>query len=126
MSDYVDYFVQQLGGEYSENAYYSLVEMDDALVPDLIAAYYAATKLRVKITIVEIVGEHRRKEDILFLIEAATNENASIWQAALDGLVKIGSETSVTALKELMLRTDDHNKQEWIEEAIQQIVHGLD
>lgn len=121
MSDFVDYYVQKLGGKDSENAYFSLIGMDDALVPELIARYDEIASNSIKAEIIDIVGEHHRKEDIPFLVEAVENENAFIWQAALDGLVKIGSERCVSALKELLLQTHDHNKQEWIEEAIEQI-----
>ena len=54
--------IAQLKIADADNAYHDLLEIDAALVPELIGAYHAESDSRIRVKLVEIIGEHRRGE----------------------------------------------------------------
>ena len=119
-------YVEQLRGSDSENAYHSLIEADDAVVPLLIKAFRATRDTSVRADLVDIIWQHRIPTTVDFLSEALDDPASQVWQAALDGLVSMGGESAVRALElaRKQARSGDETEQEraeWIEEAIGQI-----
>jgi len=115
-------YINQLRTSDADDAFHHLLEIDTALVPQLIAAYQLEGDPHIRIMLIEIIGEHRRLDDIGFLAKALQSNNPDLWKAALDALVKIDQPASVLALIDARNKLQAHSpKIEWIDEAIQQI-----
>lgn len=125
MKEIIAHYVQQLGSTEFDQAYHALIEVDDSLVPELINAYEIDPKLKVRKALIEIIGEHRRVEDVEFLGQILHSENSNLWKAALDALVKINHQICIHTLLEaneaIQIIESDSDKLDWINEAIQQL-----
>jgi len=118
----IAFSIEQLRTANSDDAHHHLLEIDAALVPQLITAYQLEGDPHIRIMLIEIIGEYRRLDDIGFLAEALQSNNPDLWKAALDALVKIDQPASVLALIDARNKLQAHSpKIEWIDEAIQQI-----
>ncbi|HMO16101.1 MAG TPA: HEAT repeat domain-containing protein [Pirellulaceae bacterium] len=105
-----------------ENAYHTLIESHDAIVPQLIEHYTNANDGELRARIVEVIWQHRVPTTVSFLASALNDEHPEVWKQAIDGLVTIGGDHSVGALKTLLgqIKYDDA-RSPWIAEAIDQI-----
>lgn len=116
------FLTEQLRTADADNAYHHLFEIDAAFVPELIAAYHREGDHRIRVMLVEIIGEHRRTEDITFFADLLQSNSVDLWQAALDAFVKIGQPACVQALTDERNKLkEDSRKIAWIDEAIQQL-----
>jgi len=113
-----------------EDAFFPLIEAEDAVVPILIEACRAEHDPDVRAALVEIIWQHRIPETIEFLSQALTDDVPEVWENALDGLVALGGKAAIEALKSARDRISVHgrataDKVEWIDEAVCQIREGL-
>lgn len=110
-----------------ENAYHTLIEADDDIVPTLIDEFRDATNGERRGKILEIIWQHRIPDTIAFLTSTLDDEHRDVWKEALDGLVTIGGNESRNALNDCLGRiAPDDERAIWIAEAIDQIqTHGL-
>jgi HEAT repeat protein len=118
MNKLIGYYVQQLRDKDNENAYHRLLEIDEALVPDLIEAYHTTNNIYIREQLIEIIGEHRRPADVEFLASALKSYTERIWKTALDALVKLGSQQCVDVLIEQRSKLQKPGRIEWVDEAI--------
>jgi hypothetical protein len=133
MTDWHEYaaiYLERLRGPDSENAYHSLIEADDAIIPILIDAYRAEQDFEIRSDLVEIIWQHRLPNTIGFLSEAIDDPAPDVWKSALDGLVAIGGMPTIAVLESAKQRLGfgsqkERTKVQWIDEAIQQIVEKL-
>jgi HEAT repeat protein len=129
MSDPIQEYLQQLHQPQHDNAFFSLIEADDAVVPQLIEAYQSHTDSHFRATLTEIIWQHRLPSSLEFLVQALHDEHDEVWKAALDGIVGIGGDASLAILIQqqdrLQSEPDPTNiRLRWIEEAIQQLTHA--
>ena len=125
MNERIAYYVQQLQSDDADNAYHSLLEIDDVLIPDLIRAYYNTGNMRVRVQILKIIGEHRRQHDIEFFVTALGSNIEEIWKTALDGLVKIGTQQCIEVITDERKQMWSRDRHAWYDEAINQILDRL-
>ncbi len=123
---YAAYYIKRLDGPDSENAYHSLIEANDAIVPFLIEAFRNEQNPAIRSALVEIIWHHRLPETVEFLSEALGDSAAEVWKSALDGLVALGGQPALRVLKSAkqQIRSDrqaETTRAEWINEAIRQI-----
>jgi hypothetical protein len=123
MDKMIAYYVQRLKDH--EDAYYSLLDIDESLLPDLINAYANTTDEKVRSEIIDIVGEHRRSDDIDFVATGLQSTMEEIWKSSLDALVKIGSKRCIEVLVRAKSATQSQERHEWYDEAIQQLEDHL-
>lgn len=112
-----------------EDAFFPLIEAEDAVVPVLIEAFRSEQDAGVRADLVEIIGQHRLPETVEFLAEALADSVPSVWKEALDGLVALGGTAAIEALESARDRILSHGQKgtvqiDWIDEAIQQIRQG--
>ncbi len=86
-------------GADAENAYFSLIEANPVVVPILIGAFAQDENHEIRAKIAKCIWLHRRPVDIGFLSELLYDSDKAVWQEALDGLVTIGGNEAVQALK---------------------------
>jgi hypothetical protein len=95
---YVSEYLKQLR-DNAQNAWFSLVEVDDSAIPLLIDAYHFESNLAVKETLVEIIWQHRNPVVLDFLGEVLQHEDARLWKMALDGTVAINDRGGISVLE---------------------------
>ena len=82
--------VSQLVGELcggEENAYHTLLEADDDVVPSLMQHCATDPDGEHRARIIEVIWQHRLSTSISFLASALNDEHPEVWKQALDGLV---------------------------------------
>jgi len=117
----VFHYIQRLAGPDGEDAYHSLVEANDAIVPFLIEAFRAERSPAIRAELVEIVWQHRLPETVGFLAEALDDPAPEVWKSALDGLVTLAGQAAISILVSAKQRTQGGEKADWIDEALEQI-----
>ena len=125
LKSYVADYTAQLNGPNGEDAFFSLIELDDAAVPVLIEAFHSERNTSVRTDLVEAIWQHRLPDTIRFLSETLDDPVPEVWQKALDGLVALGGQEAITALEAAKPIVSHHRdgavRTEWIDEAIEQI-----
>ncbi len=76
----------------------------------------------IRATLVEIIWQRRKPESVPFLGQMLTDPGKKVWKAAIDGLVTLGTEDALVALKTTRAKVSS-NEIEYIDEAIDQIEH---
>lgn len=125
-NEYTAYYIKRLRGPDSDDAYHSLIEAGNAIVPILIDAYRTEQDSVIRSELVKVVSQHQLPEVIDLLSEAIDDPAPEIWKSALDGLVATGGQLAIRVLESARQRLQpsdrkEHTKAEWIDEAIQQI-----
>ena len=121
--------LQRLRESDYDDAYHSLIEADQAVIPLLIDAYRVEPHSATRATLVEIIWQHRAAETIHFLSEALDDNHPEVWKSALDGFVALDSPAAVQVLESVKERARARSQAKsdqiaWIDEAIEQIRHG--
>jgi hypothetical protein len=84
----------------------------------------------VKRRLAQVISENRSFEALPLLVELLRDDDAEIWKTALDGLVTLGEDPAArTRALEILAEekaSADPEKQEWIEEAQNQITGAVD
>lgn len=124
--EYAAFYIERLRGPESEDAYHSLIEADNSIIPILIDAFRTEQDSEIRSDLVAVIWQHRVPETTDFLIEATNDPAPEVWKSALDGLVAIGGQDAIQALELARERLHpdsrkEYTKEEWIDEAIQQI-----
>ncbi len=125
LEELVDYYVQRLSGPEAENAWHSLVEEGPAALTYLLNFFASTKDKELQIRLIQIVCQYRSEKAIPFLEKQLHHPVPEIWKTALDGLVMIGTKTSLELLAAASLKAPAERR-EWIQEAMQQIHEGLD
>jgi HEAT repeat protein len=125
-NEYAAYYIKQLRGPDSDDAYHSLIEADNAIIPILIGAFRAEQDSTIRSKLVKILWQHRLPEVTDFLSEATDDPAPEVWKSALDGLVAIGGQPAIQVLESARQHLQPGSRKErtrakWIDEAIQQI-----
>jgi len=120
LQEHVDHYVAQLSGPNAFSARHSLIQAGPAALPVVVEAFSSSRDPHVKVSLVQLVSEYRSGDAVPFLQTALSDSNADIWQAALDGLVILGSRAALDALRAARsaARTEQRS---WIHDAIVQI-----
>jgi hypothetical protein len=74
----------------------------------------------VRAYLVEVIWQHRRPESIPFLAQILSDPSKKVWKVALDGLVVIGTDDALVALKSARASVSS-DELEYIDEAIDQL-----
>ena len=105
-----------------ENAFHTLIEADDDIIPALIEQFADADDGKCRARVVEVIWQHRLPSTVPFLASAMNDEHPDVWKQAIDGLVTIGGPRSLGVLNDCLVRTGtDSERSHWITEAIDQI-----
>jgi HEAT repeat protein len=120
-SEMASYYIQRLTGPDGEDAYHSLVEADDAVVPLLIEASRVERNSAIRAELVEIIWQHRLPETVRFLAEALDDPAPEVWKSALDGLVALGGPSAIRVLESAKQKAFPRDRADWIDEALQQL-----
>jgi len=123
------YYIDRIRAAGASDAFHSLIEAEDAVVPLLIEAFRAERDAGVRADLVEIIWQHRMPETVTFLSEALTDDVPEVWKSALDGLVTLGGADALGVLESARDRVASRGREgavqtDWIEEAVQQIRGG--
>ena len=119
-------YLQQLHQPDHDDAFFSLIEADNAIVPRLVEAYQSETDPRIRAMLIEIIWQHRLPSSLEFLTQALHDDHPEVWKAALDGIVGIGGDASLAIRVQqkdwLQAHPEPSNlRLRWIEEALQQL-----
>jgi hypothetical protein len=109
--------------ETPEDAWHSredLESLDFQALPILQQYAVSEKDEDIRATLVEIIGHHRRPESISFLAQRLGDASQKVWKAALDGLVTLGADDALAALKAARASASVEQL-EYIDEAIDQI-----
>lgn len=126
MSEPLQEYLRQLHQPNHADAFFRLIEADDALVPRLIEAYHAEDNPQVRATLIDIIWQHRLPSSLNFLAQALHDEHPEVWKVALDGIVGIGGDAALALLMQHrdQLQSNPGSSDvrlRWIEEALQQL-----
>jgi hypothetical protein len=126
LRQFAAHYIEQLRGPDAQDAFFSLIEADAAVVPLLIDAFKIEQDAGMRAALVEVIWQHRLPETISFLSEALADSDAAVWKEALDGLVALAGTAAIEALESARDRILPHDPKgtvqvDWIDEAIQQI-----
>jgi hypothetical protein len=129
LDSYAAYYLERLKGPESEDAYHSLIEAEDGIVPLLVTAFGTEANPGIRAMLVKIIWQHRIPETVEFLSEALNDSHPEVWKNALDGFVAIGGPLAILLLESARQRMQSAGQREpvrmeWIEETIQQIRTG--
>src|SRR2546425_1035340 len=97
LDSYSAYYLDRLKGSDWEDAYHSLIEADDAIVPILIKAYRTEAEPTVRATLVEIIWQHRVPETVEFLSEALADNHPEVWKS--NSTVTLGGPAAILILE---------------------------
>ena len=103
LAERVAYYIERLRGG-DDDAWYRLVEAEDAAVPLLIHAACAETDAEVRAELVEIIGQHRLASTVGFLAQCLEDRDIEVRQQAIDGLLAISSADARRALQTALER----------------------
>ena len=118
-------------GPRAEDAYHSLVELDDSYLPELMEAFKQEPRPQIQAVLVEIIWQHRSAETLPFLQELLGHYHSDVWKTALDGIVAINHPQGIQILADERARLQAFNNKtarerlEWIDEAYEQLQDGL-
>jgi HEAT repeat protein len=97
-----------------------LDELDSQALPILQQYAVSEQDEDVRAILVEAVWQYRRPESIPFLAQMLNDPSKNVWKAAIDGLVTLGTDDALLALK--TAKASASAKQfEYIDEAIDQL-----
>ena len=126
IEEIVKFNIPRLLGPEGESSYHNLIELPPEAVHILLNEYENETNPELRGAIVEVIWQFRDPGLIDILSEALSEEDQSIWEHAIDGLVNIGGERSKHALELSLAKETSKVKKEWITEAIDQINSQFD
>ncbi len=132
MSEEVVYYLERLRtGPRAEDAWHSLVELDDSYLPELMEAFKQEQSPKIQAVLVEVSWQHRSSETLPFLQELLRHYHSEVWKTALDGIVAINHPQGIKILGDERARLQALNDKtarerlEWIDEAYEQLQDGL-
>lgn len=136
MNDELVYYLEKLRRTKSEDAFFSLLHLDEKYIPLLITAYRSEKDPSIQALLVEIIWQHRSIKFLNFLGEVLEHANMKVWQCALDGIAALPHESGLSILQRERQRLldpmndkdDPDNSKErikWIDEAVEQIRREL-
>ncbi|NTV80622.1 MAG: HEAT repeat domain-containing protein [Candidatus Aminicenantes bacterium] len=99
-----------------------LEDLDAQTLPILLEYAMSEQDEDVRAYLVEVIWEYRRPEFIPFLAKMLNDPSKKVWKTALDGLVCIGTDETLTALKTARASAPV-DQLEYIDEAINQLEH---
>jgi HEAT repeat protein len=100
----VERLILALRGRGEESAACALGAMGPTVVPALRAEFSSSAKPSVRRTIVEIIGEFRRAEDLPFFAAALLDDDERVWQAAIDAVVSQPSPEALALTRAVLDR----------------------
>jgi hypothetical protein len=126
LQDAVGYYLERArSGDDRGGAFFGLIELNQAVLPFLEAAYRSERDGAIRALLVEVIWQHRQHTVVPFLFEALKDSDEETWMQALDGLVALASPDVRDGL-ESAIRLAAHEKQrEWFQEALDQIQQAL-
>lgn len=119
----VQHYVSELTRTHSSEAWYALVEMGPAALPHVVQAFEAASDRSVAVDLIRVMNEYRTLAALPFLANLLRAGDPDIWKTALDGIVTVGGSSAAERLREIR-ETLSPEKQQWIDEALEQIPTG--
>lgn len=122
----INYYLEMFRSGKSDDAFHGLLEIDVAILPELIQAFRDETNPRAQEFLLEVIWEYREPSVIPFLGEILLHPNPPLRLQALNGLVTLASPASLQVLMELKSRfvhSDKENREflAKLEEAANQI-----
>jgi HEAT repeats len=125
-SEYAAYYLDLMRQGYAEAAFFGLIEAEQTVIPVLMEALVREENFGTHAQIVQCIWQHRRSEDISFLVGLLDDPDSTVWQEALDGLVAIGGSEAISGLYQVRMRLPAERSGkaisvDWIDEALEQI-----
>jgi len=84
-------WLQRFHEGHRDEAFFGLLEMDHAVLPELMAAFRAEGDVWVRAFLVEAIWQHRQPSAISFLGEVLCDPEPVVGRETLDGLVTLAS-----------------------------------
>lgn len=125
LQEYVDQCVAELSGPNAFRARHSLAEAGPAALPLVIDAFNATSDQNIRLSLVQLISEYRSSDALPFLQDALRDTNVSIWKAALDGFVILGTPEALHALHTARASATEMQRL-WFDEALAQINANLE
>jgi HEAT repeat protein len=97
-----------------------LEDLDAQALPVLQKFAVSEQDKDIRAYLVDVVWQYRRPESIPFLAQMLSDSSREVWKRALDGLVALGTDDALAALKTARTRASS-NEREYIDEAIDQL-----
>jgi HEAT repeat protein len=110
--------VTALSGSEGRQTWHSLVECR----PDLrvVSGAYSIASTEVRVLLLQALREWRTQECLPLARIGLDSSEAKVWKEALDVLVTIGNQAAAEELRQSLTYCSGE-KQEWIQEALQQV-----
>lgn len=119
----------ELDGPRGEDALCALTSMSEAL-PLVADAYYREPDAERRESVIHCLWQYRDHAALPTLRAALRDPDDRVWKEALDGLVTLGGTAAQRTLQEeraaLPEGINARERQEWIDEAIEQIRESTD
>jgi hypothetical protein len=129
--EWADHYVAMLHSSDAteqENAYFSLIEANESIIPILAEYFRAEPDAEIRATLVQVAGEYHVPDSLRLLAEALEDPVDEVWKCSLDGLVAIGSSGALEVLREARTRAASGQRDvgflRWVDDAIDQVMHG--
>lgn len=123
MFDTPEAIVAGLSSRESETVWRYLAESTPDL--DLASAAYSLANTEVRTLLLQVLREWRTPECLPLAGRALDSREGAVWKEALDVFVTVGNETAAEHLRQA-LALSEGAKREWIQEALQQVLHGME
>ena len=122
----VKQLISELQTGDSGSASCALGAMGSGVIPALRAEYACSQSPAVRLSIVEVLGEFRRPEDVPFFGEALMDPNEAVWQAAIDALASVPGPASLQAVRTTLTRLSavsgaESKKWSYLQEAVSEL-----
>lgn len=121
----IAYYLETLRRGDADGAFHGLLEIGRDVLPELMAVYRSEGDVGARELLVEVIWQYRVLSVIPFLGEALCDSEPRVWRQALDGLVSLGSPTSLEILRmahtqqfPTTVQTEEFRR--WLVEAIEQ------
>ncbi len=114
--NFVHYYLDRL----DENAFMSLVEAGDDILPMLEQQYRREASPGRRAFIIKVIRQQRNRQSLEILGHALADPEECVWQQALDGLLALGGEEAKDLMRSA-LATANPYQAEYIAEALELI-----
>jgi HEAT repeat protein len=95
-------------------------------LPHFIVAFLKEADPERRARLIRIIWQFRDRLALPTLALALKDSSPAVWEDALDGVVSLGGEKALEILREAAANhgSVDQTKAEWIQEAVDQVIHG--
>jgi len=105
LEEYAAHYLGRLGDD--EDAYFALIEAPHEIIAFLALAFRSEAGPQKRSMILNVIWQHRQPSAIPSLREGLWDTSPIVWKQALDGLVTIGGQESISTIEAANSRSFD-------------------